>query len=50
MDDLEKNGLILVQPHIALTEKGAKYLEEYQKVREFMERFGLVRAGKPRGS
>ena len=50
MDDLEKKGLILTQPQIALTEEGEKYLQEYRRVREFLERFGLVRAGKSTGA
>jgi hypothetical protein len=27
-----------------LTEKGIQYLKEYKKVRDFLERFGLIRA------
>jgi len=28
---------------MALTEKGIQYLKEYRKVREFLEKFGMIR-------
>jgi hypothetical protein len=28
-----------------LTEKGIQYLKEYRKVREFVEKFGMIKKG-----
>ncbi len=50
MDDLEKKGLIITHPQIALTAEGEKYIQEYRRVREFLEKFGLVRTEKSAGS
>jgi predicted transcriptional regulator len=42
--DLEKKGLLKkIETEIALTEKGVQYLKEYRKVREFLEKFGMIR-------
>ncbi len=41
-DDMHKKGLIVIEPNISITEEGMKYLEDYKKVREFLNRFGLV--------
>jgi len=42
MLELEELGLIQNKPSPMLTEKGQKYLIEYEKVREFMKRMGLA--------
>ncbi len=39
---MHKKGLIVIEPNISITEEGMKYLEDYKKVREFLNRFGLV--------
>jgi predicted transcriptional regulator len=44
IDDLEKKNLIKLETEITLTEKGIEYLKEYKKVREFLERFGMIRS------
>lgn len=43
INDLEKKNLIKIETEIVLTEKGIEYLKEYRKVREFLERFGMIR-------
>ena len=43
IDDLENKDLIKLETDITLTEKGIQYLKEYKKVRDFLERFGLIR-------
>jgi predicted transcriptional regulator len=44
VEDLEKKGLLIkTETEIALTEKGVQYLKEYRKVREFLEKFGMIR-------
>jgi predicted transcriptional regulator len=44
IEDLEKKGLLRkIETEIALTEKGEQYLNEYRKVREFLEKFGMIR-------
>ena len=42
MLELEELGLIQNKPSPMLTEKGQKYLIEYEKVQEFMKRMGLA--------
>ena len=43
IEDLEKKGLLIkTETEIALTERGIQYLEEYRKVREFLEKFGMI--------
>lgn len=43
IDDLKKKKLIIIETKIALTERGLEYLKEYGKVREFLEKFGMIR-------
>jgi predicted transcriptional regulator len=44
IEDLEKKRLLRkIETEIALTEKGEQYLNEYRKVREFLEKFGMIR-------
>ena len=43
IQDLEKKGLLIKDgTEIMLTEKGVQYLKEYRKVREFLEKFGMI--------
>jgi len=43
IEDLERKGLLIkTETEIALTERGIQYLEEYRKVREFLEKFGMI--------
>jgi predicted transcriptional regulator len=43
IEDLEKKGLLIKsETEIALTEKGVQYLKEYRKVREFLQKFGMI--------
>lgn len=44
VEDLEKKGLLKkIETEILLTEKGIQYLNEYRKVREFLEKFGMIK-------
>ena len=44
VEDLEKKGLLKkIESEISLTEKGIQYLKEYRKVREFLEKFGMIK-------
>jgi predicted transcriptional regulator len=44
VEDLEKKELLKkVETEISLTEKGIQYLKEYRKVREFLEKFGMIK-------
>jgi predicted transcriptional regulator len=44
VEDLEKKGLLKkIETEISLTEKGIQYLNEYRKVREFLEKFGMIK-------
>jgi hypothetical protein len=36
-------GLITLESEIGLTKQGEKYLEEYQKVKEFLQEFGFIK-------
>jgi predicted transcriptional regulator len=46
VEDLEKKGLLIrIETEIALTEKGIQYLKEYRKVRELLEKFGMIKKG-----
>ncbi|MDQ3852444.1 MAG: hypothetical protein M3299_06390 [Thermoproteota archaeon] len=42
-EDLKARGLINAGPQISLTKEGERYLEEYHKVREFLEEFGFIK-------
>jgi predicted transcriptional regulator len=42
-DDLKARGLINAESKISLTKEGERYLEEYRKVREFLEKFGFIK-------
>ena len=42
-DDLKVRGLINAESEISLTKEGERYLEEYRKVREFLEEFGFIK-------
>lgn len=42
-EDLKEKGLFVTEPDIIITDAGRRYLAEYEKVREFLEKFGLVR-------
>jgi predicted transcriptional regulator len=47
IEDLEKKGLLRkVETEITLTEKGIQYLREYRKVRDFLEKFGMIGGNK----
>jgi DNA-binding PadR family transcriptional regulator len=41
LDDLQRKGLIEVVPDLGITERGRRYLQEYRRVRDFFEQFGL---------
>lgn len=41
--DLQGKGLLQIEPEIVLTQKGVNYIEEYRRVKEFLEKFGLIR-------
>lgn len=43
-DDMKARGLITAaESEVGITKQGERYLEEYQKVKEFLEEFGFVR-------
>ena len=42
-EDLKTRGLINAESEISLTKEGERYLEEYHKVREFLEEFGFIK-------
>jgi predicted transcriptional regulator len=42
-EDLKARGLINAELEISLTKEGERYLEEYRKVREFLEEFGFIK-------
>ena len=42
-EDLRARGLINTESEISLTKEGERYLEEYHKVREFLEEFGFIK-------
>lgn len=42
IEDLKERGLIKVEAEVSITEQGQKYLDEYQKVKEFLEKFGFI--------
>jgi predicted transcriptional regulator len=42
-DDMKARGLISVESEVSLTKQGERYLEEYRKVREFLEEFGFIK-------
>ncbi len=42
-DDLKARGLISAETEISLTKEGERYLEEYRKVREFLQEFGFIK-------
>jgi predicted transcriptional regulator len=42
-EDLKARGLINAESEISLTKEGERYLEEYRKVREFLEEFGFIK-------
>jgi predicted transcriptional regulator len=42
ISDLEELNLIQDQSSYNLTEKGKQYLDEYQKILDFMERMGIA--------
>lgn len=44
-EDLKARGLINAESEISLTNEGERYLEEYHKVREFLEEFGFIKEG-----
>jgi molybdenum-dependent DNA-binding transcriptional regulator ModE len=39
----KRRGLINAESEISLTKEGERYLEEYHKVREFLEEFGFIK-------
>ena len=44
VEDLEKKGLLKkIETEILLTETGIQYLNEYRKVREFLEKFCMIK-------
>ena len=44
VEDLEKKGLLKkIETEILLTKKGIQYLNDYRKVREFLEKFGMIK-------
>jgi predicted transcriptional regulator len=42
-EDLKARGLVNAGSEISLTKEGERYLEEYHKVREFLEDFGFIK-------
>jgi molybdenum-dependent DNA-binding transcriptional regulator ModE len=40
---MKARGLISVESEVSLTKQGERYLEEYRKVREFLEEFGFIK-------
>lgn len=42
-DDMKARGLISAGSEVSLTKQGERYLEEYRKVREFLEEFGFIK-------
>lgn len=43
LDDLQKKGLIeKVNSEIRITKKGIQYVEDYKRVREFLQKFGML--------
>jgi predicted transcriptional regulator len=42
-EDLKARGLVNAESEISLTKEGERYLEEYHKVREFLEEFGFIK-------
>jgi predicted transcriptional regulator len=42
-DDMKARGLISVDSEVSLTKQGERYLEEYQKVKEFLKEFGFIK-------
>lgn len=42
-DDMKARGLISEDSEVSVTKQGERYLEEYQKVKEFLEEFGFVK-------
>lgn len=41
LDDLQHRGFVRMEPDLQVTEEGLRYLQEYRKVRAFLERFGF---------
>jgi len=48
LNELEELGLIQQVPDLSLTNKGEQYIEEYEKVLEFIKRMGLTYSKKER--
>ena len=48
LNELEELGLIQQVPDLSLTNKGEQYIEEYEKVLEFIRRMGLTYSKKER--
>lgn len=42
IDELRELGLIMEEPSLKLTEKGIRYLREYEMVLDFVNRMGLT--------
>ena len=42
LNELEELGLIQQTPNLGLMKKGKQYLEEYEKVLDFMKRMGIT--------
>jgi predicted transcriptional regulator len=40
---MKARGLITMESEVSLTKQGERYLEEYQKVKEFLEEFGFIK-------
>ena len=43
-NDMKVRGLITAESEVSITEQGERYLEEYRKVREFLEEFGFIKS------
>lgn len=43
-DDMGARGLISAESDVSITKQGERYLDEYQKVKEFLEEFGFIKA------
>lgn len=40
---MKARGLISAESDVRITKKGESYLDEYQKVKEFLEEFGFIK-------
>jgi Winged helix-turn-helix len=50
VEELRRIGLVGAEPVLTITEQGLRYIEEYRRVRAFLEQFGLADRGLTRRS